>query len=260
MTLLGVVLGVLLGGLLRYAHLGPTAIDLIGFPGELMLRLLKMLVLPLVSMSMVSGMCSLRENGSAQSMARLAKLTAAFYVTSTLLAIALGLLLVVVIRPGRGAAFNDLAASSGCGSSETAQQQAVASTVDGGGSTTTQAMLQVARMIVPDNIVKAAVDMNVLGILFFSLLFGWALSSLGPQAEGVIAAVHTLNAAIGKMVTAAVWVSPLGVGSLVAASMLRACSLGGTLAALGLWVATVVLGLLLFAAIIIPGALVLLTG
>ena len=76
-----------------------------------MLRLLKMLVLPLVAASMVSGMCSLRESGSAQSMKRLAKLTAAFYIISTIVAIALGLLLVSTIRPGRNAAFDKIGSS-----------------------------------------------------------------------------------------------------------------------------------------------------
>jgi uncharacterized membrane protein YgcG len=96
-TLLGVVAGVLLGVALKPAKLGSEATELIGFPGELMLRLLKMLVLPLVSASMVSGVCSLRQSGDggggaadgsgggngsdggSQRIRRLARLTAAFY-------------------------------------------------------------------------------------------------------------------------------------------------------------------------------------
>ena len=49
----------------------------------------------------------------------------------------------------------------------------------------------------------------------------------GAAAEGVISAIGVLNGAVNKMVTAALWVSPAGVGSLVAASILRACDLGG---------------------------------
>ena len=54
----GVIVGVCLGFALRPAHLSLRAIELVGFPGEIMLRLLKMLVLPLVAGSMISGIHS----------------------------------------------------------------------------------------------------------------------------------------------------------------------------------------------------------
>ena len=47
---------------------------------------------------------------------------------------------------------------------------------------------------------------------------------------------------IGKMVTAVLWTSPLGIASLIAAAICRACSLLGTLGALGLWLLTVMAG------------------
>ncbi len=52
----GVVVGIVGGVLLRMADLSAEQVDLLGFLGELMLRLLKMLVLPLVAGSMVAGM------------------------------------------------------------------------------------------------------------------------------------------------------------------------------------------------------------
>ena len=133
-----------------------------------MLRLLKMLVLPLVSVSMVAGICALRES-SAHSVGRLARLTFCFHAGgwvgsgwggagwearqddcrccccspreplrftphhqptpphptgSTLLAIALGILLVVVVRPGRGAPFDAMAAKGGGGAACRAEEAA----------------------------------------------------------------------------------------------------------------------------------------
>ncbi|KAL4531799.1 hypothetical protein Ndes2437A_g09104 [Nannochloris sp. 'desiccata'] len=273
-TLIGVVSGVLVGSLLRPANLNSTTISLIGFPGELMLSLLKMLVLPLVAASMISGMCSLRESGNEESMKRLAKLTAAFYILSTVVAIVLGLLLVSIIRPGKGASFNKVSPSSGggCRGNDAALIAKHQSDGGGGGGSSdnhsgagggggaTEALLHVARLIVPSNVVQAAVDMNVLGIITFSLLFGWALSSLGPQAAPLIRAAHTINAAVGKMVIAALWISPLGVGCLIASSILHACDLSATISALGLWLATVILGLAIFAFIILPAFLFAATG
>ncbi len=256
-------LGVILGAALRSADLSAAAIDAIGFPGELMLRLLKMLVLPLVAASMVSGMCSLRDTGSADTVRRLGKLTAAYYAGSTLIAIALGLALVLIIQPGRNAAFDRIsAAGAGCRAADAATVAAHAASVSsdgigGAGGGATEALLHVSRLIVPDNVVAAAVDTNVLGVITFSLLLGWALGAAGPVAAPVVAVAHGLNAAVSKMVTAALWLSPVGVGCLIASSILRACDLGATLSALGLWLATVLLGLLAFAGIVLPAFLLL---
>ena len=265
-TLLGVIAGIALGASLRPANLSATAISLIGFPGELMLRLLKMLVLPLVAASMVSGMCALRA-GTADQIKKLAQYTALFYTLSTVCAICLGLVLVTLIKPGRNAAFDKIATSSGCVGNEEAAQLAAhsensssssSSNISSGGAA--EALLHVARLVVPDNIAAAAVDTNVLGIITFSLLFGWALSSLGPQAAPAVAAAHTINAAVSKMVTAVLWVSPVGVGSLIASSILKACDVWGTMAALGLWLVTVIAGLLIFAFILLPAMLFFVTG
>eukprot|EP00887_Chlorella_sp_A99_P001057 scaffold14.g1057.t1 len=249
-TMTGVVAGIALGAALRPAELSEQAIELIGFPGEVMLRLLKLLVLPLVAASMVAGICALRES-SKHSVARLAKITFGYYALSTLMAIGLGILVVVVVRPGRGSPLDHIApAGGGCHAREQRTVATQSSHVEQQSATT--ALLNVARQVVPDNIAEAAVDTNVLGIITFSLMFGVALSSLGPAADGVIKAVGVLNSAVGRMVTAALYVSPVGVGSLIAASILRACDLWGTLSALGLWVATVVVGLAVFAAAVLP--------
>ncbi len=68
-------------------------------------------------------------------------------------------------------------------------------------------------------------------------------------------AMQVFNVVISKMVTAVLWTSPLGIASLIAASICRACNLANTLAALGLWVVTVLLGLLLQGGLVLPAAL-----
>ncbi|PSC69711.1 dicarboxylate amino acid cation sodium transporter [Micractinium conductrix] len=264
-TLLGVLAGVALGVALKPAQLEAEAVELIGFPGELMLRLLKMLALPLISISMIAGVVGLRPSDPAGGggVRRLAWLTAAFYIGSTLLAILVGILLVVALHPGRGAPFDAIAAAGGKGGCHAAQAKKVAQHASAQAEqrmSTTDALLSVARQVVPDNIAGAAVQMNVLGLITFSLMLGLALASLGPSADGVIKAVGVLNAAVQRMVTWALWLSPLGIGSLIAASILRACDLLGTLAALGLWVATVLAGLAIFAGLLLPALLWASTG
>ena len=64
--------------------------------------------------------------------------------------------------------------------------------------------------------------------------------TLGKGGLTTCSAEQTFNAAVSKMVTWILWTSPVGVASLIAAAICRACSLWGTLGALGLWVLTVV--------------------
>ncbi|KAA6416516.1 MAG: dicarboxylate amino acid cation sodium transporter [Trebouxia sp. A1-2] len=250
-TILGVLLGILLGSLIRLARPSRQAIDLIGFPGEIMLRLLKMLVLPLVAGSMIAGVCSLR--GSTSSMAKVARWTLMYYAATTLIAVVLGIVLVNVLNPGRGSPLN------GDGVSDCAVDQAAApSAADIPAAvqrTPLEALLDVARNMFPDNVAAAAVNMNILGVITFSLFFGLCLSTVGDAAEPMIKLVDVFNVVISKMVTAVLWTSPLGIASLIAASICRACNLASTLAALGLWVVTVLLGLLLQGGLLLPAAL-----
>lgn len=67
--------------------------------------------------------------------------------------------------------------------------------------------------------------------------------------------VQVFNAVIGRMVSAVLWVSPLGVASLIAAAICNACDLLGTAAALGLWIGTVLGGLAIFAGLLLPALL-----
>ena len=67
--------------------------------------------------------------------------------------------------------------------------------------------------------------------------------------------MQVFNTVISKMVTAVLWTSPIGIASLITASICRACNLGSTLAALGMWVVTVLLGLLLQGGLVLPAAL-----
>lgn len=55
LTISGVISGIVLGSALRYAELSETSIHLIQYPGELLMRMLKMMVLPLIISSLISG-------------------------------------------------------------------------------------------------------------------------------------------------------------------------------------------------------------
>ena len=71
--------------------------------------------------------------------------------------------------------------------------------------------------------------------------------------------MQTFNAAISRLVTWILWTSPVGVASLIAAAICRTCSLGATLAALALWVVTVLAGLVILGGLVLPGILLVAT-
>eukprot|EP01026_Neomeris_dumetosa_P003230 TRINITY_DN10874_c0_g1_i8.p2 TRINITY_DN10874_c0_g1~~TRINITY_DN10874_c0_g1_i8.p2 ORF type:complete len:257 (+),score=31.07 TRINITY_DN10874_c0_g1_i8:584-1354(+) len=77
-------------------------------------------------------------------------------------------------------------------------------------------------------------------------MFGTALSSL-PHSESFIEGLTIFSKAITKMLEWVIWVSPIGIFSLILKNILEACSVSGTLEALGLFIVTVLLGLSLFA-------------
>ena len=95
-TFISVVAGLVLGAAIRTADPGRVAIALLSFPGELFLRMLKMLILPLIIFSLMAGLGSL----DTKLAGRLGWRTVAYYLTTTVMAVLLGLVLVTVIRPG----------------------------------------------------------------------------------------------------------------------------------------------------------------
>ena len=96
-TVFSVVVGIILGFSIRtYAKFKPNHKQLFGFPGELFLRMLKFLILPLISSSLISGIASL----GAHKASNIASKTFIYYFSTTFLAVILGIVLVILIKPG----------------------------------------------------------------------------------------------------------------------------------------------------------------
>ena len=96
LTILSVVVGITVGLSVHVAQPGRVCIEIIALPGELFLRMLKMLILPLIIFSLMAGLGSLDTRVAGA----LGWRTVVYYLTTTVLAVLLGLTLVMVIRPG----------------------------------------------------------------------------------------------------------------------------------------------------------------
>ncbi|XP_045216876.2 excitatory amino acid transporter-like [Mercenaria mercenaria] len=96
LTIAGVVLGIILGCIIRLAEPSENAIMIISFPGEILMRALKMLILPLIVSSLIVGVSSLDAKASGHMGLR----TLLYYFGTTFMAIIIGVILVVSIHPG----------------------------------------------------------------------------------------------------------------------------------------------------------------
>jgi len=176
------VLGVLAGVILQWVGLGADGerpgwvvglLDLFRFLADLFLRALKMVIVPLVVASIISGIAGMK---SLDGFARMGLKTWAYYVLGSLTAVMVGLLMVNLVQPGLTdgqpnatlkAAMD--AALTGDGASEVGD---VMKRAEGG----TSSLLDILRRMIPTNIIEACATGDLLAIIFFSILFAVAMA------------------------------------------------------------------------------------
>ena len=227
--LLGIVVGIV-AAFVGVALFGESMVA-VEWMGDLFLRALKMIIVPLIMASMIVGITGL---GDVRRLGRIGGMTVLYYAVTTGLAVALGIVLVNLFRPGVGI---DLGA-------------AVAPDMVAG-----KASLGFADIIlsfVSDNVFKAMAQMDILPVIVFSLVLGAILTTLGRDGQPVIAFFHGLNEAIMKMVQLIMLFAPLGVFGLVAARFARAGDLGVLIGGLGKYMATVLVGLAIHGLVVLP--------
>jgi len=96
LTILAVIAGIAAGMVMRWANFSKDSIVLISFPGDILMRMLKMLILPLIISSLISGLAQL----DAKSSGKMGTRAIIYYISTTILAAILGIVLVLIIHPG----------------------------------------------------------------------------------------------------------------------------------------------------------------
>jgi len=237
---LGAALGLAWGALLGARWSDPALEWLVlgtRLLGETFLSLLKALAIPLVATSVIS---SVAQVGSGSRLGRLAAISGVWFAGSTLLAVATGLVLVLVFEPGAGVAATEF-------SELPARASAPASTA--------QAVYGVAREMFPSSWLEAALTSNVLGVLVASLLIGAGLARAGERARSLVDVVGAANHVLLDLVRLVVWLAPLGIFGLVADRIGQAgggAQAWAELSALGGYALTVLAGLAFHALVSLP--------
>jgi Na+/H+-dicarboxylate symporter len=224
--LIALVLAVLFG------YYVPQGIKYTSWMGALFLTALKMVIVPLILSSIISGVTSM---GGGKNLGRLGAKTMFYYLSTSLLAILTGLLLVNIIRPGVGI--------------ELGFTSEVIDLTDKAGS-----VKDILMRIIPSNIFKSMADGDILPIIFFAIIFGVFISQVESKYsknltlffEGVFEVMMKLTMFIIKF-------TPLGVFGIVSREVQHnAHQLGNLAGSMAIYMLTVALALLIHAFFTLP--------
>jgi len=227
LTLVGVAFGVLTGILCSSLEASSEVVDVVRFPGQLFIRALKAVVVPMVFSSMVSNTAVLGRTGAGNKMARL---VVVYYLATTAVAglesVALFNIFSNIFTPLKAA---DMHAAARVDTTVTEKLTLLDTTLSFG------------RDLVPDNIFDALLKNQLLGVMTFAIFFGYTLSTL-PKGKLVINFSDACFEALIGMIEKVIIFTPLGVGSLVAGSIAKAQGLTTVMQNLGALFAVVMVG------------------
>ena len=187
-----VLVAILLGGAI--GHFWPTFGESLKPLGDAFIKLVKMVIAPVIFLTIVTGIAGMRDIGRVGRVA--AKAFGYFLVFSTL-ALIVGLIVANIVQPGRG--LNIDPASLDAGAVSQYAQAAHESTIIG-----------FLTGIIPDTVVSAFSTGNILQVLFVSILFGIALAMIGDLGKPVMTFLESVSAAFFKLVAILMKAAPLG--------------------------------------------------
>jgi aerobic C4-dicarboxylate transport protein len=187
-TLVAMLLGALVG------YLWPQSADSLRPLGDLFIRLVRMIVAPIIFCTVVHGIASV---GEAKRVGRVAVKALIYFEIVTTLALVLGLAIVNVWRPGAGMNVDPATLEN---SSVVEVEQSVKPVGYG----------EFLVSVVPTSAVGAFAEGEVLPVLFFSVMFAFALLALGPRGRPMVNAIHDVSQVLFKMIGFVMYVAPLG--------------------------------------------------
>ncbi|XP_071359949.1 excitatory amino acid transporter 3-like [Trachinotus anak] len=226
LSLAGVALGISLGLVLKvYVPMSELDHIYIGFPGEVLMRMLQVVTVPLIVTSVITSVSGL----SIETSRKIAGRAAAYFVSTTFVAVIIGLILVMIIQPGVAYAVK----------TDESEDEESFSTVD--------ALLDLVRNMIPQNLIQAcyrqyktervefeidedeqnsSLEMNAtevrlvghyvegtntVGLIVWSFIFGLTLNRMGEKGKVLVEFLTVLNEATKRVVTLILSCVPVGV-------------------------------------------------
>ncbi len=187
-----VLLAIVAGGLI--GHLWPDFGQSLKPLGDAFIKLVKMIIAPVIFLTITTGIAGMRD---LKQVGRVAAKAFAYFLVFSTLALIIGLVIANVVQPGRGLNIDPATLNAGA----VAQYTAAAhdSTIVG-----------FLTGIIPNTLVSAFVEGNILQTLFVSILFGIALAMVGEVAAPVNRALDALSQVVFKLVAILMKAAPVG--------------------------------------------------
>jgi Na+/H+-dicarboxylate symporter len=189
---IGFILGIILGIIFR------DKIIFIKPIGDIFLILIKMIVVPLVFLSIVTGVASI---GDIKKLKKIGTKTLLYFVVTTALAGVIGLIISHFIQPGAGV---DISIIGDAGKYQVKTMPTLGSTILG---------------MFPDNPIKAMANGNLMQIIVFAIFLGISLTAMGNNGRKIINLFNDGTQAMYKMTSIVMEFSPIGVAALMAVSI-----------------------------------------
>ena len=215
---------------IRAAYLN-SAVKAVSWMGDIFLRALKMIIIPLIFSSLISGVTSI---GTGSSLGRLGLKTISYYILTSTMAIITGLFLVNILRPGIGADLNFSQQVEGLVESQRSLGETLIN-------------------IVPDNIFKAFQNTDMLSVIFFAILFGFFITRIREDYRLVL--IKAFNAIFEVMMKVTMFViifTPFGIFGIVAKVVADQDDLLHLVTRMGVYMITVLLALSFHFLVMLP--------
>ena len=217
-------------GITGAAHYNPH-VQAVSWMGDLFLRALKMIIIPLILSSLISGVTNIGTGGS---LGRLGLKTLSYYILTSTFAILTGLLFVNLIKPGLGADLNFSQHVEGL----VEKQQSLGDTLI---------------HIVPTNIFESLNNSSMLSIIFFAILFGFFITRVkDPHRDILRKAFNAIFEVMMKITLFVIKFTPVGIFGIVAKVVADQDDLGNLVTRMGLYMGTVVLALVIHFLVTLP--------
>jgi len=206
-------------------------VNWVSWMGDIFLRALKMIIIPLILSSLISGITNI---GSGTNLGRLSFKTFGYYIMTSLFAIVTGLFLVNIIKPGVGADLNLSQAVEGLEEKQ-------------------RTFREILIEIIPDNIFQAFNDNQMLSIIFFAILFGFFITKVDNRYRNTLK--NAFNAIFEEMMKITLFVikfTPFGIFGIVAKTVADQDNLADLVSSMGLYMGTVIAALAIHFLITLP--------